>query len=78
MIAAWKRKGGGKAMKSDSLPDPGSLPARARGCICSPERNNDGYGVETAKGRTFYPSKDCPLHGLVAIGKIWANQEQLN
>ena len=48
------------------LPDPGGPSARARGCICSPERNNDGHGVQTAKGRTFYPNNDCPLHGLEA------------
>jgi hypothetical protein len=44
--------------------EPGDPLARAKGCVCSPERNNNGYGVATEKGRTFYPSNDCPMHGL--------------
>ena len=46
--------------------EPGEPLARAQGCICALERNNDGHGVQTAKGRTFYPDNDCPLHGLEA------------
>jgi hypothetical protein len=54
--------------------EPGAPLARAQGCICSPERNHDGYGVATEKGRTFFPSKSCPLHGLAAVGKTWRDQ----
>jgi hypothetical protein len=54
--------------------DPGDPLARAQGCVCSPERNNDGHGVETEKGRMFYPNNDCLLHGLEAAMKILAKQ----
>ena len=54
--------------------DPASPGARARGCICLAERNFDGRGLETGKGRTFFPSKSCLLHGLSAIGKIWKDR----
>jgi hypothetical protein len=54
--------------------DPGAPLARVRGCICSPERNNDGSGVATEKGRMFYPNNDCPLHGLEAAMKILVKQ----
>ena len=55
--------------------EPGDPLARAQGCICSPERNNGGHGVETAKGRTFYQNNDCPLHGLEAAMKILVKQD---
>ena len=49
--------------------DPGSSEAIARGCTCSPERNNQGRGVKTPGGMTAYViADDCPLHGGEAIG----------
>ena len=63
----------GRSKDSRAL-DPGSGAARAQGCICSPERNNDGQGVNTDKGLTFYPNNDCPLHGLEAAMKLLVKQ----
>lgn len=51
---------------SETIPNPGSADARARGCKCDMLRNAYGKGAfTTSNGRTrFVVASLCPLHGI--------------
>ena len=46
---------------------PGSLAAKAHGCVCSEELNLYGHGVQSVIDRRFcqvyFVADKCPLHG---------------
>jgi hypothetical protein len=46
--------------------EPGSPQAVRQGCTCSQARNNGGKGELQADGYHWFPSIDCPIHGLAA------------
>lgn len=47
-----------------SQANPGSVEAKASGCLCPSQDNNHGQGIWMgALGRQFIRRLDCPLHG---------------
>jgi hypothetical protein len=46
---------------------PGSDPAIAAGCTCSPERNRHGQGIVQPNGNVILIVADhCPIHTLIS------------
>ena len=51
---------------------PGSPKGVAKGCTCSPERNQQGEGIPGRRGRYYECDWRCPVHGLDAVKKAMA------
>lgn len=48
-----------------SIPNPGSIEAVSKGCICPVLDNEHGKGIDLGDGNLpiFWTTGNCPLHG---------------
>jgi hypothetical protein len=46
---------------------PAAPEVRSIGCICSPQQNRNGAGIESGQRVQFFTLYWCPVHGVAAI-----------
>lgn len=51
----------------EKQPPPGSPEAQKRGCVCSPNQNRNGAGIQSGKRVQFFTLYWCPVHGIEAM-----------
>jgi hypothetical protein len=57
-------------VKSETAPTPGSPEARSLGCICSPNQNRNGAGINRPGfGAVFAVLGWCRVHGTVQANR---------
>lgn len=45
------------------IPNPGSIEAVSKECICPVSENDYGNGINVAGEQMFWTNGNCPLHG---------------
>jgi hypothetical protein len=61
----------------EELPRPGSPEARSLGCICSPQQNRSGAGINRFGRTKFFTLYWCPVHGVDALIEALRSDEAL-